>query len=331
MARHRKRGRRAARPHPAAAIQAAGLGLFLILLPHLLGHSLFALMFRPFATFGWLLLVGGGAVIAAKHLHKSRLGALPAFPTAQPLPPFQPSSGASRRPFQAPPNVERVEPVVPVEEAPSWRFRIVDTVRPPVVAEPAVEPVGRQHPTSWGPDVFAVIEWRRFEAVVEALFGQAGFQTKSQSHGPDEGIDVWLYSKNQANGEPVSLVQCKHWQGKRVGVDKVRELRGVMADKGVTRGQFATTSTFTSEATSFAEKNGIKLHDGAGLLEVIRSRTPQQQQGLLDVALEGDYWRPTCVNCGVKLVERSSKEGKSFWGCASYPKCRMTMQKARAG
>ncbi|WP_269632134.1 restriction endonuclease [Pelomonas sp. BJYL3] len=37
-----------------------------------------------------------------------------------------------------------------------------------------------------------MIEWRRFEAVVEALFKQVGFETKSQSHGADGGIDIWL-------------------------------------------------------------------------------------------------------------------------------------------
>lgn len=67
----------------------------------------------------------------------------------------------------------------------------------------------REALTRWDPEVFAVIEWRRFEAVVERLFQQAGFETKSQSHGADRGVDVWLYSRNQP-GQPVSLVQCKH-------------------------------------------------------------------------------------------------------------------------
>lgn len=51
-------------------------------------------------------------------------------------------------------------------------------------------------PTSWSTAVFDVIEWRRFEAVVETLFQQAGFETKSQSHGADQGVDVWLYSNS---------------------------------------------------------------------------------------------------------------------------------------
>jgi restriction system protein len=173
--------------------------------------------------------------------------------------------------------------------------------------------------------VFEVIEWRRFEAVVEALFRQAGFETRSQSHGADGGVDVWLHSKSVPD-RAVSVVQCKHWQGKRVGVDKIRELRGVMAAHGVMRGPFATTSTFTPDAVAFARENSIHLPDVEALLALIATRTPERQQALLDVALEGDYWRPTCVNCGSKLVERSAKSGAGrFWGCAGFPKCRTTM------
>jgi restriction system protein len=182
----------------------------------------------------------------------------------------------------------------------------------------------------WNAAVFEAIEWRRFEAVVEALFAQAGFETKTQSHGADEGIDIWLYSSNNP-GAPVSVVQCKHWQGKRVGVDKVRELRGVMAAKNVSRGQFATTSTFTEDAIAFAESNGINLLDVQGLLTLIDKRTPVQQDALLAVALEGEYWKPTCVNCGIKMLERSpQKGGAAFWGCSAYPKCKTKMPKRAA-
>lgn len=161
--------------------------------------------------------------------------------------------------------------------------------------------------------------------MVKALFGQAGFETKSQSHCADQGVDIWLYSKSEP-GAPVRVVQCKHWKGKRVGVDKVRELRGVMAAKNVTRGQFATTSTFTPDAEAFAKDNGIKLLDVKGLLALIARRTDQQQVTLLKVASEGEYWRPTCVNYGVKMAERSSRKGGApFWGCSGYPKCKTKM------
>lgn len=205
---------------------------------------------------------------------------------------------------------------------------VVDRTVTELLRESAERRPARAHHgtlTSWGADVFAAIEWRRFEAVVERLFQQAGFETKSQSHGADMGVDVWLYSRNQP-GQPVSLVQCKHWSGKRIGVDKIRELRGVMAAHSVARGQFATTSTFSSDAVEFAGANNINLLDIDRLLDLIAQRSPKQQAELLTVALDGDYWRPTCVNCGVKLMERESKrDGRAFWGCKNYPRCKTTM------
>ena len=170
-----------------------------------------------------------------------------------------------------------------------------------------------------------VIEWRRFEALVEALYAQSGMVTQTQSHGADQGIDIWLYSRSSP-GAPVSIVQCKHWSGKPVGVDKVRELRGVMAAKNVSRGQFATTSRFTPDAIAFARENGIHPLDAGGLLKLIGTRTAEQQLALLEVALAGDYWRPTCVNCGVKMAEKAPRKGgKAFWGCVHFPRCKTTM------
>lgn len=106
-------------------------------------------------------------------------------------------------------------------------------------------------------------------------------------------------------------------------VDKIRELRGVMAAHQIRRGQFACTARYTDAAREFARDNQINLLDGAALLDLIAKRTPAQQEALLDVALEGEYWKPTCVNCGVKMVFRLPRnEGKGFWGCVNYPMCR---------
>ncbi|KQW51652.1 hypothetical protein ASD88_03225 [Pelomonas sp. Root662] len=199
--------------------------------------------------------------------------------------------------------------------------------RDPLLAEalPKLQQTQPVNPLVWSHVVFDAIEWRRFEAVVEALFQQAGFETRSQSHGADGGVDVWLYSRAVPD-RPVSVVQCKHWQGRRVGVDKIRELRGVMAAHDVKRGQFATTSTFTPDAIAFARENSVNLLDVDALLALIAQRTPEQQMALLAVAHEGDYARPSCASCGSKLVERTAKNGGSrFWGCPGFPRCRTTL------
>lgn len=173
---------------------------------------------------------------------------------------------------------------------------------------------------SWSPMVFEDIEWRRFEALCEALFGQAGVRTESQSHGADGGVDIWLYS---AHSPKPMIAQCKHWRRKPVGVQQMREFFGVLKANELQYGTFATSSTFTDEALVFAKENGINAQDRSGLLRLIATRTLAQQEALLAVAYEGEYWRPTCANCGVKMLERQPKGGgAAFWGCVNYGKTR---------
>lgn len=284
------------------AAKLIGAGLLVAMLPLMLGKSAVLAPFRSMAPLGWSLFIVGLGLLIVQRARSKQLPASPGTSPPQARKPVRPGPDASRPAGKVFPEMNRT------------RAGANEPGRP-----------AAQAPTAWGKEVFDVIEWRRFEALVEALFAQAGFETKSQPHGADEGIDISLYSRSNP-GVPASIVQCKHWQGKKVGVDKVRELRGVMAAKNIARGEFATTSTFTDEAVAFAKDNGVNLLDVRGLLDLIAKRTPHQQSALLSIALEGEYWRPTCVNCGVKMVERTPRNGgAAFWGCEDFPRCKTTM------
>lgn len=266
-------------------------------IPVLLGKSpVLVIMGNALRMPGWFALGLGVVLLGIHHFAKTKLTG-----SAEPQPQNTPTAVAPRR----------------VAVARDIREQVAH-----VPNEPALAPaVTRTQANSWSPAVFAAIEWRRFEAVCEALFAQAGFETQSQSHGADGGVDIWLHSRNAVG--PVSVVQCKHWQGKAVGVKEVREFFGVMASHQLKRGTYATTSTYTADAQQFAKDNGINALNGVGLLALIAKRTPEQQQELLAVAYEGEYWRPTCASCGVKLIERTpAKGGANFWGCSNYPKCK---------
>jgi len=284
-------------------------GVGALLLPWLVGKSP---MFGPLATalqpLGWVALAVGIALLVAHAFARKQL----ALKTPPLLAPHSPRSAhAALAPAPAPPH-----------GASDVRDPLTST--PHALRHPA--PSQREPSTEWNAGVFTAIEWRRFEAVCEALFAQAGFETRSQSHGADGGVDIWLHSRHSDG--PVAVVQCKHWNGKAVGVREMREFYGVMVAHKLERGTYATTSTYTQDAAQFAKHNGINALDGAGLLALIAKRTPAQQQALLEVAFEGDYWRPTCASCGTKMVERNpSKGGAHFWGCSHYPRCKRTLKK----
>lgn len=184
---------------------------------------------------------------------------------------------------------------------------------------------GQQPPAmTWCARVFEDIEWRRFEAVCESLFAQSGFETRTQSRGPDGGADIWLYAPGKEG--PAAVVHCRHWPGKPVGIQQLRDFFGVMTSRKLHRGTIATASTITAEAQQFAKENGITGLDCARLLATIASRTPPQQHALLSLAYQGEYWRPTCPSCGIKMVERPDRVRKvSDWACTQFPGCQFTL------
>lgn len=206
--------------------------------------------------------------------------------------------------------------------------------------EPAASPTSRIEPQwtprttptaakQWSAEVLSVIEWRRFEAVCARLFEQAGFQIRTQPRGADGSAELWLHSQH-AEG-PVAIVQCKHWLGKNVGVTELREFVNLLTSHQLTRGTFATVATYTPSALRFAKDHSINALNGADLMALIAKRTPEQQQELLDLAFEGDYWRPTCIQCGLKMEERTpSRGGAQFWACSTFPACKAWMPMAVA-
>ncbi|QNK68312.1 restriction endonuclease [Variovorax sp. PAMC26660] len=276
------------------------VGLLLLVVPGFMQGTIIGTLGPALRPAGWAALVVGAALLGLHYV----MARMAASPQAEPI-------------EQSRPTVRATRPTPPPAVA---------TPREPVLAsEPSQPTPSRSEPSpkqaqQWSAAVLAAIEWRRFEALCEALYAQAGFTTRSQSHGADGGIDIWLHSKHS---DVPRIVQCKHWQSKAVGVKEVREFLGVMASHQLKSGTYVTSSTFSAEALAFAKANGIHAQDGTALLKLIGQRTTEQQAALLAVAYEGEYWRPTCASCGTKMVERNSTKSEgSFWGCANYPKCR---------
>jgi restriction system protein len=177
--------------------------------------------------------------------------------------------------------------------------------------------------TRWSTELLRALEWKRFEVVCAGLFERLGFATRSTACGADGGIDIHLY--RPPSDQPVAIVQCKSWT-KKVGVNVIRELRGVMTSERVAEGIFVTTSTYSDEARAFASANQIDLMDGDKVLKAILRLTEEHQASLLRLATAGDYTTPTCASCGVKMVAKKGRvSGKPFWGCVNYPKCKMKL------
>jgi restriction system protein len=164
------------------------------------------------------------------------------------------------------------------------------------------------------------LSWRQFEELVGEVFRRQGYLVlENPSDGPDGGIDLRL----RKNGQ-ITLVQCKHWKSKNVGVSIVRELYGVMTAAKANHGILATFGNFTQEAKNFAKGKPIHLITGNKLAKLI---SEVQESGMASTHVEP---KMSCPKCGSEMVLRTAKKGKyagqKFWGCSEFPKCRSVIK-----
>ena len=171
---------------------------------------------------------------------------------------------------------------------------------------------------------FHQLSWLEFESYVGEYFKHQGYTVKqSFSQKPDGGIDIWLTK----DGE-LSLVQCKHWKAKKVGIQVLREMYGVMIEHNASKMIIVTSGDFTSEAIAYAQDKRLWLVNGSELVHMIedgRSFENKPPKPTSDV-------KPipkVCPNCQSILVKRVAKrgvnKGKAFYGCTSFPMCRYTI------
>ncbi|EAU56051.1 restriction endonuclease [Mariprofundus ferrooxydans] len=185
-----------------------------------------------------------------------------------------------------------------------------------------------QKPQSISLDLIWKIEWKRFEELCRAYLEVKGGRAETTKIGPDGGVDINLFKDK--SDKPFAIVQCKAWNAYKVGVKPVRELFGVMAAEGVSTGIFMNTGSYTREAVAFAKGKKLLLISGEDLVKSILEMPDEIQSKLLQVATEGDYTTPTCPRCDTKLTLKKVSSGKNagneFWGCRSYPRCRVTLK-----
>lgn len=178
----------------------------------------------------------------------------------------------------------------------------------------------------WTKPFLMSLEWKRYEEVCMEYLRIRNCKANVTCVGADGGIDIKI---SDSNGVVFAVGQCKAWN-KPIGVNLIRELYGVMASERVKTGIFLTTSSYTNDALEFAKGKNLLLIDSDELITLINGLDDASKKQIDRVATSGDYTTPTCVNCNVKMIKRTikngDKAGKKFWGCSNFPKCRNTLQ-----
>ncbi len=170
--------------------------------------------------------------------------------------------------------------------------------------------------------------WQQFEQTVAEYFKRQGYKVAlNPQAGPDGGVDIEL-----RKGTELSLVQCKQWRSTQVGVAVVRELYGVMSARGAVHGYVVSAGSFTADASEFVIGRNVTLINGHQLVKSINAvlRDVPVKSSRVEDALRDDResLAPRCPTCGERMVKRTAargwEQGKTFWGCSGFPRCRGT-------
>lgn len=183
-----------------------------------------------------------------------------------------------------------------------------------------------------GQSIINGMSWQEFELLVGEAYRRKGYAVSETPSGADGGIDLVLTKAGEK-----TLVQCKHWRSRRVGVKVIRELYGVMVANGAEYGVIVASGEYTSEAVKFASTNHIELINGTRLTGMIRSaqqpaintaRKTHTNSPSYNGSMLGAAKKTICPKCNIQMVKRTAKRGnnagQAFWGCSNFPKCRVT-------
>jgi len=103
-----------------------------------------------------------------------------------------------------------------------------------------------------------------FEVIVSKLFSKMGYLVSRTKGSGDEGIDLYLKSKEGRRAG----VQCKRWKG-IVGQSVVRGFYGSLMHAHLKKGYVVTTGKFSKPAKDFVRGKPIVLIDGDELRRII--------------------------------------------------------------
>ena len=95
---------------------------------------------------------------------------------------------------------------------------------------------------------FNFISPQNFETSISELYERMGFVVSKTQATRDGGVDVYATRYSDSGTEQL-MIQCKHYPDRKVSVDAVRSLYGLMqSDPKITRGVLVTSGDFTADS-----------------------------------------------------------------------------------
>lgn len=118
----------------------------------------------------------------------------------------------------------------------------------------------------------ASMDWKDFESLIAELFekefAKEGAEVKVTQASRDRGVDAVVFDPDPIKGGKF-IIQAKRYTN-TVDVSAVRDLCAVVKKEGASKGILVTTSTYGSDAYTFAQNEPVTLLNGAELLGLLQ-------------------------------------------------------------
>lgn len=113
---------------------------------------------------------------------------------------------------------------------------------------------------SRNPSLMREMAPRKFEELVAELYKDKGYEVLLTPKTRDGGLDIRAYRKDDI-GTIIGLIECKRYgENRKISVDIVRALYGVLESEKANFGVIATTSRFTKDAQAFRDTAKYRIH-----------------------------------------------------------------------
>ena len=129
-----------------------------------------------------------------------------------------------------------------------------------------------------------VLPRHRFELLVGEALGRQGYIVEPRgSRAPDGDVDLELWRDGRK-----SIVVCRHWQARQIGIAQVRELNDIMRFERADEAIFLSGGHYTHEVWQYAQGKPLRLIDGDGLLSLLAGvwDLPRTEAGHMQARIE---------------------------------------------
>lgn len=176
-----------------------------------------------------------------------------------------------------------------------------------------------------------------FERLLALYFRDQGYIVHEVGiGGKDGGVDLVIIDQR---GEKTAVQAKCYANHNSVGVQIVRELVGAKRNHDCILSLLVTTSDLTEPAKKEADQFKVDYWHGGVVEQKLKawgkwnpsnkkSKLPSSAKQASSEMKTAQAQIAAATNvsctCGAPMIMRKSKEGKSFYGCSTFPKCRNT-------